>query len=119
MNTDKIYAEAIVNEYSQKSASKVVALRKLDRAAKLPAVIFTYTFGILCTLIAGTGMCLSMGVIGGGTALFIGLGVGTGLIGFAGMALNYPIYKRILQKNKNKYADDIIRLAAEIAGDEN
>ncbi len=34
MNTDKIYAEAIVNEYSKKSASKVVALRKLDSAQK-------------------------------------------------------------------------------------
>ena len=119
MNTDKIYAEAIVNEYSKKSASKVVALRKLDRAAKMPAQIFTYTFGIVCALIAGTGMCLSMDVIGAGTAVFKGLGVVVGIIGFAGMAMNYPIYQRILQKSKNKYAGDIIRLATEIAGDEN
>lgn len=119
MNTDKIYAEAIVNEYSKKSASKVVALRKLDRAAKMPAQIFTYTFGIVCALIAGTGMCLSMGVIGAGTAVFTGFGIVVGIIGFAGMAVNYPIYRRILQKSKNKYAGDIIRLATEIAGDEN
>ncbi len=118
MNTDKIYAEAIVNEYSKKSASKVVALRKLDRAAKTPAQIFTYTFGVISALIAGTGMCLSMGVIGTGTAVFTGLGIVVGIIGFAGMAVNYPIYKRILQKSKNKYAGDIIRLATEIAGNE-
>lgn len=118
MNTDKIYAEAIVNEYSKKSASKVVALRKLDRAAKLPATVFAYVFGILCALIAGTGMCLCMNVLGPGTAAFLGLGVAVGLAGFAGMAVNYPCYRRILQKSKDKYAGDILRLASEIASDE-
>lgn len=29
MNTDKIYAEQLANEYAPKEASKVVALRKL------------------------------------------------------------------------------------------
>ncbi len=118
MNTDKIYAEAIVNEYSKKSASKVVALRKLDRAAKMPAQIFTYTFGVVCSLVAGTGMCLAMGVIGGGTAGFVALGIAVGVIGFAGMGANYPLYKRILQKRKEAYAGDIMRLATEIAGGE-
>ena len=118
MNTDKIYAEAIVNEYSKKSASKVVALRKLDRAAKMPAQVFAYTFGILCALVAGVGMCLSMGVIGPGTALSIGLGIAVGVVGFAGVAVNYPIYRRILLERKEKYAGDIIRLANEIAGGE-
>ena len=119
MNTDKIYAEAIVNEYSKKSASKVVALKKLDRKAKLPAQIFTYTFGIVCALVAGTGMCLSMGVIGTGTSLFTALGIVVGVVGFAGMAVNYPVFKRILQKSKEKYAGDIIRLASEIANESN
>ena len=45
MNTDKIFAEAIANEYAPKDTSKVVALRKLDKKAKLPSEIFTYTFG--------------------------------------------------------------------------
>ncbi len=119
MNTDKIYAEAIVNEYSKKSTSKVVALRKLDRAAKMPALIFTYTFGVVCALIAGTGMSLCMGAIGAGTAAFMALGIAVGVAGFAGMAVNYPIYRRILKNRKEKYAGDIIRLASEIAEDEN
>ena len=117
MNTDKIYAEAIVNEYSKKSASKVVALRKLDREAKLPAQIFTYTFGVLCALILGTGMCFSMGVIGAGTPAFRALGIVVGIVGLIGAGVNYPLYQRILQKNKDKYASDIIRLATEIARD--
>lgn len=39
MNTDKIYAEQLANEYAPKDTSKVVALRKLDTKAKLPAII--------------------------------------------------------------------------------
>ena len=33
MNTDKIYAESIANEYAPKDTSKVVALKKLDAKA--------------------------------------------------------------------------------------
>ena len=39
MNTDKIYAESIAKEYAPKDSSKIVALRKLDRKAKMPATI--------------------------------------------------------------------------------
>ena len=66
MNTDKIYAEQIANEYAPKDTSKVIALRKLDAKAKLPATVFTYSVGILSALVFGTGMCLAMGQIGGG-----------------------------------------------------
>lgn len=96
----------------------MVALRKLDRAAKMPAQVFAYTFGTLCALVAGAGMCLSMGVVGPGTVLSIGLGIAVGVVGFAGVAVNYPIYRRILLERKEKYAGDIIRLANEIAGGE-
>ena len=54
MNTDKIYAESIAKEYAPKDSSKIVALRKLDRKAKMPATVFTYTFGIISALIFGT-----------------------------------------------------------------
>ena len=43
MNTDKIYAETLASEYAPKDTSKVTALKKLDRKAKLPAEVFTYT----------------------------------------------------------------------------
>lgn len=118
MNTDKIYAEAIANEYSKKSASKVVALRKLDRQAKLPGNIFAYTFGVLSALVLGVGMCLSMQVLGDGSVPMMVLGIATGLLGIAGVAVNYFIYKKILTKSKEKYAGDIIRLATEISSEE-
>ncbi len=115
MNTDKIYAEHLANEYAPKDTSKVIALRKLDARAKLPANVFAYTFGIVASLIAGVGMCLSMNVIGNGTVAMFVLGVIVGIIGFIGMGINYPIYKKLLEKGKQKYAFEIMQLAKEIS----
>lgn len=115
MNTDKIYAEHLANEYAPKDDSKVIALRKLDARAKLPANIFTYTFGILSALITGIGMCLSMDVIGNNsTAMFV-LGIIIGIIGLVGMGVNYPIYGKLLVKGKQKYAFEIMELAKKIS----
>ncbi len=118
MNTDKIYAEHIVNEYAPKQTSKVKALKKLDAKAKNPANIFAYTFGIISSLVLGTGMSLSMGVIGLGNFLSICVGIVIGLIGILGVSINYLLYKKILAKSKNKYATDIIKLANEIVNEE-
>ena len=115
MNTDKIYAEQLANEYAPKDTSKVVALRKLDARAKLQATIFTYTFGIIAALVTGVGMCFSMNVIGSGTTTMFVLGVIVGIVGLAGMGINYPIYKKMLAKGKQKYAYEIIELAKEIS----
>lgn len=115
MNTDKIYAEQLANEYAPKDTSKVVDLRKLDARAKLPATIFTYTLGILSALILGIGMCLSMGVIGSNTSTTFVIGILIGIIGMIGVSVNYPIYQRILKNGKQKYAFEIMELAKEIS----
>lgn len=114
MNTDKIYAESIAKEYAPKDNSKIIALKKLDAKAKLPATIFTYSFGIISSLVVGLGMCLSMQVIGGGTVLTI-IGILLGIAGFVGWGINYPIYKKMLEKGKSKYAYEIVELAREIS----
>ena len=115
MNTDKIYAEQIANEYAPKDTSKVVALRKLDAKAKLPATIFTYSFGIISALVLGVGMCLTMGQIGSGTTFSFVVGIVIGVVGMIGMGVNYPIYKKILASGKQKYAFEIMELAKEIS----
>lgn len=115
MNTDKIYAQQIANEYAPKSTSKVVALKKLDRKAKLPANVFAYTFGIIFTLVFGTGMCLAMKVIGAGTPVSVAIGIIVGVIGMVGVGINFPIYKKLLEKGREKYAFEIIELAKEIS----
>ena len=115
MNTDKIYAEQLANEYAPKDTSKVVALRKLDAMAKRPANIFAYTVGVLSALIFGTGMCLAMGEIGSGTTGALALGIVIGIIGIVGMGINFPIYKKLRERGKQKYAYEIMELAREIS----
>ena len=114
MNTDKIYAESIAKEYAPKDNSKIVALRKLDAKAKNPANIFAYTFGIISALVLGTGMSLAMQVIGSGAVSMI-LGIIIGTIGIIGCCVNYPIYKKLLENGKKKYAYEIVELAREIS----
>ena len=101
MNTDKIYAEQIANEYAPKQTSKVKALRRLDAKAKNPARIFTYTFGVVSALVMGTGMSLTMGVIAPISPLVMGLGIGIGGIGILGVSINYPLYKKIRSAQPN------------------
>ena len=112
MNTDKLYAEQLANEYAPKDTSKVVALRKLDARAKLPANLFAYSVGVISALVFGTGMCLAMGQIGSATTGSMVLGI---LVWVLGMGANYPIYKRILESGKKKYAFEIMELAKEIS----
>lgn len=116
MNTDKIIAESIAKEYAPKDNSKIVALKKLDRRAKLPAVIFAYSFGIASSLVVGIGMCLAMQVIGSGTTGIM-FGVVIGLLGFLGCGVNYPIYKKKLEQGREKYAYEIVELARRISED--
>ena len=114
MNTDKILAEAIAKDNAPKDNSKIVALKKLDKKAKLPATIFTYTFGIISSLIVGTGMSLAMQAIGSGVVSMIA-GIVIGIIGFILCGINYPIYKKMLERDKAKYAYEIVELAREIS----
>lgn len=115
MNTDKFYADSIANEYAPKEASKVIALKKLDKKAKSGAHIFAVSFGIVMTLMFGVGMCLSMKVIGDGSISMTIVGIVVGVIGIAGISANYQIYKNLLQRGKNKYAFEIMQLAKEIS----
>ena len=114
MNTDKIYAESIAKDYAPKDNSKIVALKKLDKKAKVPATVFTYTFGIISSLIVGTGMSLAMQIIGSGVVSMVA-GIVIGIIGFVLCGINYPIYRRMLERDKAKYAYEIVELAREIS----
>ena len=117
MNTDKIIAEKIASEYAPKKTSKLVALKKLDKKAKQTAFTFSLTFGIICSLILGTGMTLAMGIIGNGDIITMIIGIAIGLVGIFGVSINYFIYKKLIEKGKIKYGNDIIALAKEISNE--
>ena len=113
---DKVYAESVAKEYMPRGTNKVRQLKKLDERAKLPAFISAMTLGIIGTLIFGTGMCFGLGVFGTG-AVFMIVGVLLGLAGAAICITNYPLYKKLLKKGKEKYAFEILELAKEITGE--
>ena len=117
MNTDKIIAEKIASEYAPKKTSKLVALKKLDRKAKQTAEIFAYSFGIISALVMGTGMSIAMGVIGDNSITTMIIGIIVGLIGIFCVSINYFIYKKLLNKGKIKYGNDIVKLANEIVNE--
>ncbi len=100
MNTDKIYAVSIANEYAAKDARKVIQLKKLDKKAKTPANVFTYSFGIIAALVVGVGICLSMKVIGDESTAMTVLGIAVGVLGFVLAGINYPIYKKYVKTAK-------------------
>ena len=84
----------------------LLKLRELDKKVRLPAEILAYVLGILGTLILGTGMSMSMTDIGGGMVW----GSVVGIIGIVMLSVNYKIYKYVLNRRKNKYADEIKKL---------
>ncbi len=115
MNTNKTYAEAIASQYAVKETSKLTALKKLDRTAKRPANIFSFSFGIFATLLLGTGMCFALRVLGDGSFDSMVFGTVLGVIGIIGATINYPIYNKLLAAGKKKYAFEIMELAKEIS----
>lgn len=112
---DKVYANRIAEEYAPKKERKALQLKKLDEKVKRPANIFSYSFGIISTLILGLGMCFVMTDFGPNGTLGMVLGIILGVIGFALCGVNYLLYRRILDSRKKKYASDITKLAEEIA----
>lgn len=107
---EEIIIEQIRNKYSEKQVTKLEKLKALDKKASKKASLFAISFGIVAALILGTGMCLSMKVIGNN----ISLGIIIGVVGIVLCALNYPLHNMILAKSRKKYAPEILRLSDEL-----
>lgn len=114
MNTDEIYAKLLAAEYAPKTSRKLIALRKLDKKAKQPAVIFAYIFGITAALIFGIGICLLTIYFITPTSSRLYLGLLFFAVGLFAMLFNCSLFKKILERVKQRYAFEIIELAKEI-----
>lgn len=107
--------EAIRKKYLPPEENKMEQLRKLDRSATGKAQAWAMALGVIGTLILGTGMSLCMTELSGflgGTAMFIGIPVG--LVGIVLVALAYPVYNRILKKERQRIAPEVLRLTEEL-----
>lgn len=113
MENNKAVVKRIMSDYMPKEDSKLLELRKLDKKVKIPSRIFAYSFGIIGSLVLGLGMCLAMKII---YDMMI-LGIVIGIIGIVMVSINYFIYKKILNRSKNKYANQILSISNELLND--
>ena len=115
-NDQKFLVQKIRTQYTEKQHTELDALKELDAKVKRPANVFAYSYGAVGAVIMGSGMSLVMTNIGAmiGIANSMVPGVIIGIVGM-GMALStYPIYKKVLNGRKKKYASKIMELSEKL-----
>lgn len=88
---------------------KLEALRRLAQSVTQKATWASVTLGTASTLVMGVGMCCCLVW----TQLFA-LGIVIGVIGILGIALAYPMYRHIAEKERARVAPEILRLTQEL-----
>lgn len=111
--------QKIRTQYTQKEHTELDALKKLDSKVKMPANIFSYSFGTLAALVMGSGMSLIMtdisDIIGMTAPMLPGLAIG--IVGLVMVIINYPLYRLILNSRRKKYAEEMIALSDKLMKD--
>lgn len=103
--------EAIKSKYLPPKEDKMEQLRKLDASVTLHATMWSISVGTIGTLMFGGGMSC---ILAGTEAMFIP-GIILGVIGFAVMGVAYPFYVRMVKKQREKIAPQILALAEELS----
>ena len=115
-NDQEFLIQKIRTQYTEKELSGLDELKALDSKVKRPANVFAYLFGSIAALIMGSGMSLVMTdisvMVGIGDPMIPGIAIG--VVGLLMALINYPIYKRILNSRRRRYADQIIALSEKI-----
>jgi len=119
-NDQNFLIEKIRTEYTETEHTQLDELRALHKKVKRPANLFGYIFGSLGAIIMGSGMSLVMTDIGNYFHMEDAMipGIVIGVIGLLITIINYPIYKKILSKRKQKYAERILQLSEEMLKEE-
>lgn len=112
--------KAIRKKYSapEEKEDKMAQLRRLDNDVTSKATTISLFIGIIGALILGSGMSLAMTDIGAflgmGEGLSILVGILIGIPGIILVCLSYPVYNRVIKKEREKIAPEIIRLTDEL-----
>lgn len=108
----------IRQKYQKQEENAMNRLRKLDASATSKATAMALMFGVAGALILGVGMSLIMTDLANvfgmpGIANMI-VGIIAGLIGIILVTLAYPIYSKVLKREHDKIAPEILRLTDEL-----
>ena len=100
----------IRQKYENKQEDKMEQLRSLDRKVTQKGTMTAIVVGVIGSLIMGVGMCCVLVWSG----VWFVPGIIVGLLGMAILGVAYPLYIHITQKEREKYAPEILRLADEL-----
>lgn len=100
----------IRKKYEPVKESKMEQLRRLDTGVTNKATTAGLVIGTCGTLVLGAGMSMCMVWQG----LWFIPGIALGLLGIAAAAAAYPFYCRVLKKEREKIAPEILRLSDEL-----
>ncbi|MBQ8281189.1 MAG: hypothetical protein IJZ25_02140, partial [Lachnospiraceae bacterium] len=90
---------------------KLETLRKLDRGVENRGTMMSVITGVIGTLVLGAGMSMVMVM---NEKVFMVLGIILGIIGIAVMAVAYPVYNRIVKKQREKIAPQVLALTEDL-----
>ena len=108
----------IRQKYETQEEDGMTKLRKLDAKVSEKATVTSLVLGIIGALVLGSGMSIIMtdfGAILGITGLAaLIVGIILGLTGIALVVLAYPVYSKVLKKEREKIAPEILRLTEKL-----
>lgn len=102
----------------EKHGDKMEQLRRLDKGVSDKATAKALVLGVIGILLLGTGMSLAMSelseILGLYKNMALLIGIPVGLAGIVLVSLAYPVYNRVIKKEREKIAPEIIRLTDEL-----
>ena len=102
---EAIRAKYVKSDSAETQESALTQMRKLDARVESKAQIISLAVGIVAALLLGTGMSAMLVW----SQPFVGITVG--ILGLAGVIAAFPIYQRVLKKEREKIAPEIVRLS--------
>ena len=111
--SERLEIESIRRQYKEELHEETSAqkLRRLHSFVVNSATCVSLIFGVIGILVFGLGMTC---VLEWNNAM---LGVILGAVGAILAALAHPAYRFVLNRNKKKYGEEILRLSAELLGE--
>ena len=97
-------------KYAPKGSKPLTSFDKaksIDTRVESKGIIAGLVAGIIGTLVTGLGMACVL------TWDKLALGILIGLVGLVGVVGAYPLYQRVIQKERAKAADEIMKLSEE------